>query len=78
MTPVTALSNASHCDILYIEAVRDFAADKPAAQQAALLSQYGRIPGGGNTGRGHGTRRSRSTAASPPPRGARASAAGAS
>ena len=50
VTPVTALSNASHCDILYTEAVRDFAADKPAAQQAALLSQYGRIAGGGNTG----------------------------
>jgi Asp-tRNA(Asn)/Glu-tRNA(Gln) amidotransferase A subunit family amidase len=50
VTPVTALSNASRCDILYTEAVRDFAADKPAGQQAALLSQYGRVPGGASSG----------------------------
>jgi Asp-tRNA(Asn)/Glu-tRNA(Gln) amidotransferase A subunit family amidase len=48
VTPVTALSNASHCDVHYTEAVRDFAADKPAPQQAALLAQYGRVPGGGS------------------------------
>ncbi|HWI71099.1 MAG TPA: amidase, partial [Baekduia sp.] len=50
ITPVTALSGASRNDIRYIEAVRDFAADKDATQQAALLAQYGRRPGGASTG----------------------------
>jgi Asp-tRNA(Asn)/Glu-tRNA(Gln) amidotransferase A subunit family amidase len=50
VTPVTALAQASRSDIRYVEAVRDFAADKPADQQAALLAQYGRIPGGATTG----------------------------
>src|SRR5262249_25647646 len=50
VTPVTALAQAGRCDILYLEAVRDFAAGRPAAQQAALLAQYGRVPGGGNSG----------------------------
>ncbi|WP_445152597.1 amidase [Baekduia sp. Peel2402] len=47
ITPVTALSGASRNDIKYIEAIRDFAADKPSAQQSALLSQYGRVPSAG-------------------------------
>jgi Asp-tRNA(Asn)/Glu-tRNA(Gln) amidotransferase A subunit family amidase len=47
ITPVTALSGASRNDIRYIEAIRDFAADRPAAQQTTLLNNYGRVPGGG-------------------------------
>lgn len=50
ITPVTALSGASRNDIRYIEAIRDFAADKPADQQTTLLNNYGRRPGGGSTG----------------------------
>jgi Asp-tRNA(Asn)/Glu-tRNA(Gln) amidotransferase A subunit family amidase len=50
ITPVTALSGASRNDINYLEAVRDFAAGKPSDQQAALLANYGRRPGGGSTG----------------------------
>jgi Asp-tRNA(Asn)/Glu-tRNA(Gln) amidotransferase A subunit family amidase len=50
ITPVTALSGASRNDINYTEAVAAFAADKPADQQAALLANYGRRPGGGTTG----------------------------
>jgi Asp-tRNA(Asn)/Glu-tRNA(Gln) amidotransferase A subunit family amidase len=48
LTPVTVIAAASHSDIRYIDAVKDFAADKPADQQAALLAQYGRVPGGGS------------------------------
>jgi len=50
ITPVTALSGASRNDIKYLEAIRDFAATRPADQAAALLTQYGRRPGGASTG----------------------------
>jgi Asp-tRNA(Asn)/Glu-tRNA(Gln) amidotransferase A subunit family amidase len=47
ITPVTALSGASRNDIRYVESVQAFAADKPAAQQTALLNNYGRVPSTG-------------------------------
>ena len=42
--------NPNRYDIRYIDAIADFAADKPAEQRAALLAQYGRRPGGATTG----------------------------
>ena len=45
-----AVINPNRYDIRYIDAIADFAADKPAEQRDALLAQYGRRPGGATTG----------------------------
>jgi Asp-tRNA(Asn)/Glu-tRNA(Gln) amidotransferase A subunit family amidase len=50
ITASAAVINPNRYDIRYIEAVAEFAADKPAEQRTALLNQYGRRPGGATTG----------------------------
>jgi Asp-tRNA(Asn)/Glu-tRNA(Gln) amidotransferase A subunit family amidase len=50
ITASAAVINPNRYDIRYIDAVAEFAADKPAEQHAALLAQYGRRPGGASTG----------------------------
>lgn len=50
ITASAAVINPNRYDIRYIDAIADFAADKPEEQRAALLAQYGRRPGGATTG----------------------------
>ena len=50
ITPSAAVINPNRYDIRYVDAVADFAATRPPDQQATLLAQYGRRPGGANTG----------------------------
>ena len=50
ITASAAVINPNRYDIRYIDAIAEFAADKPAEQRAALLAQYGRRPGGATTG----------------------------
>ena len=50
ITASAAVINPNRYDIRYIDAIKDFAADKPQAQQDALLAQYGRRPGGATSG----------------------------
>jgi Asp-tRNA(Asn)/Glu-tRNA(Gln) amidotransferase A subunit family amidase len=50
ITASAAVINPNRYDIRYIDAIADFAADKPADQRAALVAQYGRRPGGATTG----------------------------
>lgn len=50
ITASAAVINPNRYDIRYVDAIADFAATRPAEQQAALLAQYGRRPGGSNTG----------------------------
>jgi Asp-tRNA(Asn)/Glu-tRNA(Gln) amidotransferase A subunit family amidase len=50
ITASAAVINPNRYDIRYIEAVAEFAADKPDEQRTALLNQYGRRPGGATTG----------------------------
>jgi Asp-tRNA(Asn)/Glu-tRNA(Gln) amidotransferase A subunit family amidase len=50
ISPSAAVINPNRYDIRYIEAVAEFAATRPSEQRDALLNQYGRRPGGANTG----------------------------
>jgi Asp-tRNA(Asn)/Glu-tRNA(Gln) amidotransferase A subunit family amidase len=50
ITASAAVINPNRYDIRYIDAIADFAATAPPEQQATLLAQYGRRPGGANTG----------------------------
>jgi Asp-tRNA(Asn)/Glu-tRNA(Gln) amidotransferase A subunit family amidase len=50
ITASAAVINPNRYDIRYIEAIAEFAATRPDAQREALLSQYGRRPGGATTG----------------------------
>jgi Asp-tRNA(Asn)/Glu-tRNA(Gln) amidotransferase A subunit family amidase len=50
ITASAAVINPNRYDIRYIDAIADFAADKPDAPRTELLNQYGRRPGGATTG----------------------------
>jgi Asp-tRNA(Asn)/Glu-tRNA(Gln) amidotransferase A subunit family amidase len=50
ITASAAVINPNRYDIRYIDAIADFAASRPPEQASALLSQYGRRPGGASTG----------------------------
>jgi Asp-tRNA(Asn)/Glu-tRNA(Gln) amidotransferase A subunit family amidase len=50
ITPSAAVINPNRYDIRYVDAIAEFAATRPPEQQAALLAQYGRRPGGATTG----------------------------
>jgi Asp-tRNA(Asn)/Glu-tRNA(Gln) amidotransferase A subunit family amidase len=50
ITAAAAVINPNRYDIRYVEAIAEFAATRPPEQQALLLNQYGRRPGGATTG----------------------------
>jgi aspartyl-tRNA(Asn)/glutamyl-tRNA(Gln) amidotransferase subunit A len=50
ISPSAAVINPNRYDIRYIDAIAEFAAAQPDEQRTALLTQYGRRPGGATTG----------------------------